>query len=42
MSIPAARSGAAVVTVNDKILVIGGVTTETREFSTIVWVCSIE
>ena len=42
MSIPAARSGAAVVTMNDKILVIGGVTSETREFSTTVWVCSIE
>ena len=43
MNIPAARSGAAVVTVNDKILVIiGGVTNETREFSTTVWVGIIE
>ena len=42
LNIPAPRSGAAVVTVNNKIVIIGGVTNQNREFSDTVWVGTIE
>ena len=42
LNIPAPRSGAAVVTVNNKIVIIGGVTSKNREFSDTVWVGTIE
>ena len=42
LNIPAPRSGAAVVTVNNKIVVIGGITNQNREYSDTVWVGIVE
>ena len=42
LNIPAPRSGAAVVTVNNKIVVIGGVTNQNGEYSDTVWVGIVE
>ena len=40
INIPAARSSTAIVTMKDKIVVIGGVTSQNRELSNTVWVGS--
>ena len=42
MNIPAARSGAAVINVNDKIVIIGEVIDLTRELSNVVWIGMVE
>ena len=42
LNIPAPRSSVAVVTVNNKIVIIGGGTNQNREYSDTVWVGTIE
>ena len=42
LNLPAARSGVAAVTMNNKIVIIGGVTDHNRELSNTVWVGTVE
>ena len=41
-NMPAARSGIAVVNVDDEIMIIGGATNQNREYCNTVWVGTFE